>query len=70
MFLEEALKRPAIDLLVHGEGEIIFANSFDVSKKGKPLNEVEGISFKKDCKIISPGKEGYVTDVEDYRESL
>lgn len=65
MFLEETLKHPEIDFLVRGEGEIIFANLLDALEKGKPLNEVEGISFKKEGKIISPGKEGYITDINN-----
>lgn len=65
MFLEETLKHPEIDFLVRGEGEIIFANLLDTLEKGKSLNEVEGISFKKDGKIISNGKEGRITDIND-----
>src|SRR4030065_634376 len=59
MFSGETLKHPEIDFLVRGEEEIIFDNLLDALEKGKPLIEVEGISFKKEGKIISPGKEGY-----------
>jgi len=65
MFLEETLQHPEIDFLVRGEGEIIFAKLLDALETGRPLKEVEGISFKKDGSIISPGKEGYITDIND-----
>lgn len=65
MFLEETLKHPEIDFLVRGEGEIIFANLLDALESGKPLSEIEGISFKKNGNIVSPGKEGYITDINE-----
>lgn len=63
MFLEETLQHPEIDFLVRGEGEIVFANLLGALEKGDSLNEAEGISFKKDGNIISPGNEGYITDI-------
>jgi len=65
MFSGETLKHPEIDFLVRGEGEIIFANLLDALEKGKPLIEVEGISFKNDGKVISIGKEGYIADINN-----
>jgi radical SAM superfamily enzyme YgiQ (UPF0313 family) len=63
MFLEETLSHPEIDFAVRGEGEIIFANLVDALGNRTPLEEVEGISFKKDGKVISVGKEGYIKDI-------
>lgn len=65
MFLEETLKHPEIDFLVRGEGEIIFANLLNALEHGEPLDKVEGVSFKKDGNIISPGKEGYIQNINE-----
>lgn len=63
MFLNETLNHPEIDFIVRGEGEIIFANLLDALEKKSPLDKVQGISFKKDGSIISPGEEGYIADI-------
>ncbi|MFH1800882.1 MAG: radical SAM protein [Candidatus Omnitrophota bacterium] len=63
MFLEETLNHPEIDLLVRGEGETIFANLLDALENDRPLDTVDGISFKRNGKTISPGREGYVDDI-------
>lgn len=65
MFLEETLSHPEIDFLVRGEGEIIFANLLDALEKGDSLNEIEGISLKRNGETISPGKDGYIIDINE-----
>lgn len=63
MFLKETLHHPEIDFAVRGEGEVALANLLDALEKGTPLSAVEGISFKKDGEIVSPGAEGYIKDI-------
>jgi len=65
MYLNESLEHPEIDFVVRGEGEVIFKNLLDAIDKGTPLAQVEGISFRENGEILSPGPEGYITNIND-----
>jgi anaerobic magnesium-protoporphyrin IX monomethyl ester cyclase len=66
MFEKETLSHIAIDLIVRGEGEVIFADLLDALEKGRALSSVEGISFMEDGKVVSPGPEGYIKDINKF----
>jgi len=49
---EDVLKTGYVDFIVRGEGEYIFLNLLEHLKKKTPLDEVRGISYLSDNKII------------------
>jgi radical SAM superfamily enzyme YgiQ (UPF0313 family) len=63
MFEKETLSHPEIDFVVRGEGEEIFTALLYTLESGGDLSAVEGISFLRDGQLISPGKEGYIKDI-------
>lgn len=66
MFEKETLSHIEIDFIVRGEGEVIFADLLDALEKGKALSSVEGISFMEEGKVVSPGPEGYIKDINKF----
>ena len=64
LYLKETLHHPEIDFVVHGEGEIILTNLVNALEAGTPLSAVEGISFRKDGKVVTYGGEGYIKDID------
>jgi len=63
-FPEETLSHPEVDILVHGEGEIIFAELIAAIESGGDLDSVKGISFKRDGRTVNTGEGGYVKDID------
>ena len=50
---DEALKNlPEIDIVVRGEGEITFKEICDFVYYSKSLNDIKGISFREECKVV------------------
>ena len=65
-FPRESLSHPEIDVLVHGEGEIIFANLLDALEKGEDVSRVSGISYKDESGLpVSIGEPGYIKDINE-----
>ena len=62
-FTSETMSHPEIDLCVHGEGEIIFAELLDALENHRPLSKVQGISYKEDGHVVTAGKAGYQKDL-------
>lgn len=60
---DETMCHPEIDFLVHGEGEIIFANLLDTLEKGNSISTVEGISFREDGILRHNMQKGYIKDI-------
>ena len=50
-FLQE---HPAVDVLVHGEGELTFADLLQARLAGRPLSSVHGLSFRGDPCVTTP----------------
>lgn len=48
----ETLQSPYVDIVVRGEGENVFKNLCKTLLSGKDLNEVKGITYKKNREII------------------
>jgi len=42
---------PALDMVVRNEGELTFKELLDAFKKGTPLKNIAGISFRKEGEI-------------------
>jgi len=60
-FFEE---HPYVDVVVPGEGEIVFSNILLALLQNKPLESVEGISIrKKNGEVLFQEKSKYITDV-------
>ncbi|MFQ5452751.1 MAG: B12-binding domain-containing radical SAM protein [Candidatus Zixiibacteriota bacterium] len=66
MFLNETLSHPEVDFVVRGEGEEIFANLLEALENGTPLDKVNGLSFMDNGKVVSPGPDGYLKEVNDF----
>ncbi len=52
IFPEESLKRTEVDIVVRGEGEATFVDLLDALEKGRPLEKVKGIVWKKEGEYI------------------
>lgn len=52
-------KYPFIDILIHGEGEIIFKNILSALKDSQSLESVANISYRKDGVTCNTAKEDY-----------
>lgn len=60
----ETMQHKEIDLLVHGEGEIIFVNLLNALEKGEDISVLDGVSCRKNGKIIhNTGRKGYIEDI-------
>lgn len=63
--INETLNTDYVDYIVRGEGEIVLSNLVK-SLEGKiPLNEVKGISFKKDGKIINNPDQELIKNLDE-----
>ena len=62
---EETLKNDSIDVVVKGQGEITACELAKALKDGKDLKEVDGISYKKNGKIVS-NKDRAFQDLNDF----
>lgn len=58
-------ENPFIDVGVYGEGEKTFANILKKHSKNESLDEVSGILFKKDNKLIKTKRSERISDLEE-----
>jgi anaerobic magnesium-protoporphyrin IX monomethyl ester cyclase len=49
---EQTCEHPLVDIVVAGQGEATFMDLIDAIETGRPLDEVEGILFKRDGEIV------------------
>ena len=62
---EEVLKEcPFIDVVVRGEGEVTFSELVDKFEKNQGFEDVLGISFRKDDRIISNSNRPLIEDLD------
>ncbi len=60
---EETLNEPTIDIVVRGEGDITIVELMECLEKGESLENVKGISFKKDNKMIHNEQRPFIDDL-------
>lgn len=51
---------PDVDIVVRGEGEATMAEILSLHKQGKPLDKVEGISFRVGEKVVRTGRRPFM----------
>lgn len=61
---EEVLKDESLDFVVQGEGELIFSNLLSALKEGRALNEVRGIAYRDNGKVIVNPQENLIEDLD------
>lgn len=61
---EESIKNDAIDAVVRGEGEDSAVLLVEALEKGKQLDGIEGISFKRDGEVVHTPQRGLITDLD------
>lgn len=52
---EQTAEHPLVDIVVAGQGEATFMDLIEAIETGRPYDEVAGIYFKKDGKVVSTG---------------
>ena len=65
MLPEIVLKDSNIDIVVRGQGELTFLELVNNLKQNKPLDNIKGISFRKDNKIIN-NPERELKDINEF----
>ncbi|MFX0003143.1 MAG: B12-binding domain-containing radical SAM protein [Candidatus Hodarchaeota archaeon] len=61
---DKILNESSFDIVVRGEGEETFKEIVESYKKGKTFEDIKGISFKKDGKIIRNESRNYITNLD------
>lgn len=61
---ETMLTLPYIDYLVRGEGEETILELMDALSKNKPVNNINGVSFWKDNKIVHTAKRDFTKNLD------
>lgn len=64
IYPEESISIPEVDYLVLGEGEITFTKFINCLEEGGNLEEIKGLVFKKDGKIIHTGINPLIDDLD------
>jgi len=62
---EECLKSPYIDIVIKGEGERTAEELFDALEKGKPLESVKGLVFKKEGAVTYTAEREKIQNLDD-----
>ena len=52
---EQTCEHPLVDIVVAGQGEGVFMDLVEALEQGRPLDEVKGIYFKRDGKVVATG---------------
>jgi anaerobic magnesium-protoporphyrin IX monomethyl ester cyclase len=60
-------KSRAIDIIVIGEGEIVFKNLVESLTKGKGWKDLKGIAYRDGQEIIRNPDESYIEQLDDYQ---
>ena len=64
-FPEDTIKNDFVDFVVRGEGEFVMADLADTLSENLPLEQVRGLSFKKENKIINNSPQAYIENLDD-----
>src|SRR4030042_5039095 len=62
---EQTLKAPIIDFVIQGEGDLAFPKFIDAIQGKKSFEDVEGLYFKNNGKILNPTPTRAVENLED-----
>ncbi len=62
---EQTVSNPSIDIVIIDEGEITFLDLVKTLEKGKPLDNVPGIAFKKNGKVIKTSKRPLIKNLDE-----
>ena len=54
-----------IDYIVCGEGELVLKNLLRAWKNGDPLDQVKGIAYVRDGKVIAPSHQPFLTNLDN-----
>lgn len=65
---EILLNNTEVDIAVIGEGEVTIIEILDKLRNSQPLDNVKGISFKKDSKIISTPKRECIENIDSFAD--
>lgn len=64
-FPEDTIKNEFVDFVVRGEGEFVMADLADTLSCSQPLEQVRGLSFKKENKIINNLPQAYIENLDN-----
>ena len=64
---QQCIKEDYIDFLIRGEGELTILEFTEALLKNKNLDEVKGISYKKDGKIIANPERPFIQNLDEWR---
>jgi anaerobic magnesium-protoporphyrin IX monomethyl ester cyclase len=65
LYHEEVLKNHNIDIAVIGEGELTMVDLLSCVKDSRNINDVKGIAYKKDGKIILNKRREFINDLDN-----
>lgn len=64
IYVNETIAFPEIDIIVLGEGEMIFTELIDGLSNSRDISDMPGIALKHDGKIIINEPKGYIEDLD------
>ncbi|MBA7499046.1 Anaerobic magnesium-protoporphyrin IX monomethyl ester cyclase [subsurface metagenome] len=64
IYPEESIRRPEVDFLVFGEGEIAFTELIQNIESYKALRKIKGIVFKHNGKVINTGQRDLIENLD------
>lgn len=65
LFPESSIKKPDIDLLIQGEGELVFKNLLKAFEGKKSFKSVKGLVWKDEKRVIINPREELITNLDD-----
>lgn len=60
---DSAIQEKGIDAIIHGEGEYILSDYLDALSKGRPLDNITGLWYKKGDEIFKNHKRPWIEDI-------
>ena len=64
VFFDHALEDPNLDLVVLNEGEVTFPELLRALQEDRPWEEVEGIAFRRDGRLVQTPPRGHVPELD------
>ncbi|MFA5157416.1 MAG: radical SAM protein [Candidatus Omnitrophota bacterium] len=61
---DSVIKEPGVDAIVLGEGEYIISDYLDALAKGKSLDGITGLWYKKGAEFVKNPKRGWIEDID------
>lgn len=65
---EQSIQNENIDIIVKGEGDFTFLNLVKALESGNPFDNIKGLYYKKDGKIIYTGEQEMILDLDSLPE--